>query len=214
MQRLLWNDRNTYKRQNILCADGLAVKLKEIRWFLKLAWWRKCKLLPMSQAQNGRVANFVKIIFCQRKCTEMQLHIILGKWRWKTISEKVATPETVSQMQISQVIMFSICLDISNKSKFVQNIKIPVLISVWLLGLYYSLWYYQFSMMSALFFPNMWFLSSEWDVLPQPGSVFPLCLFEKHAKSKQASTPLLESLQCLLNVVFKVWFWFLSTVTK
>lgn len=41
----------------------------------------------------GKWENYVKFIFVNTKCTEMQLYFILGKWRWKTISEKVAIPE-------------------------------------------------------------------------------------------------------------------------
>lgn len=92
MRGLWWNDTNTCRRQSVLHAEDLPIKLKEIRYFWNRPDEERIVFTDVtgSEWESGKLC---KDYFCQYKTLNMQLHIILGRWRWKTVPEKVATPE-------------------------------------------------------------------------------------------------------------------------
>lgn len=110
---------------------------------------------PCHRFRMGQWQITLRLFFLSIQNTARHLQLVPGKnGDEKLCGRKKTQRKSALPMQISQVVMFSLCLDISNKSKFVHNLKIPVFICVCLLSLYYSLWFYQFSMSVYFIFPQ------------------------------------------------------------
>lgn len=158
----------------------------------------------MPQVQDGTVANYIKIIFYQYKTQQDIYSLSWENGDEKLCGRKKTHRKSVLQMQISQVVMFSLCLGISNESKFVQNLKISVFICVCLLSLYYSLWFYQFPMIVYFIFPQQVIFVSGMGCFTSAKLILSLCV----SLSKQASPFPFLSLQGWLTGVVNVDFAF------
>lgn len=161
----------------------------------------------MPQVQDGTVANYIKIIFYQYKTQQDIYSLSWENGDEKLCGRKKTHRKSVLQMQISQVVMFSLCLGISNESKFVQNFKIPVFICVCLLSLYYSLWFYQFPMIVYFIFPQQVIFVSGMGCFASAKLILSLCV----SLSNQASPFFFSKSTGLVNWSRQCWLCLLST---